>query len=291
LKDIQSLTTALLRSGAVIDEVNTVRKHLSNVKGGRLAAACYPATVISLIISDVVGDSLDVIASGPTVSDSSTYEDALSVLRKYGLLDRFPKIRRHLENGVRGLLPETLKGGDPVLERVYNFLISTNQVVLERVVEGLVDSFDTKILSTSLVGEARIEGARLGRLIVEEARLKDSSSPRPSVLLAGGETTVTVTGSGSGGRNQELVLSAMSVLRGEGVCIVSFGSDGIDGVSDAAGAVADGGSLDRALEFNLRPEEFLDKNDSYNFFKRLGDLIFTGPTGTNINDVVVMVVV
>jgi glycerate-2-kinase len=290
LDDIQSLSVALLRSGAVIDEINIVRKHLSRVKGGGLAAACYPATVISLIISDVVGDSLDVIASGPTVSDPSTFEDAIAVMKKYGLLDRFPRISRHLEDGSKGVFPETLKRGDPVLERVHNFLISTNKMVLERVVESISNRFDVKIISTSLVGEARVVGERLGSLLVDEGRLRDSNS-RPRLLLAGGETTVKVSGDGRGGRNQELVLSSISVLRGEGVCIASFGSDGVDGDSDAAGAVADGRSWKRAEELNLQPSVFLDSNDSYNFFKRLGDLILTGPTGTNVNDTVVMVVV
>jgi len=288
LKDLQELTAAMLGSGATIDELNAVRKHISRVKGGRLAQSAYPATVMSLIISDVVGDPLDVIASGPTVPDGSTYNNALKVLKRYGLLDRFPKVKEHLLKGSQGVFSETLKEGDPRLEKVHNFLISTNKLVLEKVVGRLSGKYDVSLISTELRGEAIDVGRGLGRRLMAEIRKKGSGS-RPRVLLAGGETTVTVRGSGVGGRNQELVLSAMRELKDEGAVIASIGTDGIDGMTDAAGAIADGRSLERCLELDLDPGKELVNNNSNRIFTALGDLIFTGPTGTNINDVVVMV--
>jgi glycerate-2-kinase len=290
LSDIQELTEALLRSGAVIAEVNAVRKHLSNIKGGRLASACYPATVVSLIISDVVGDPLDIIASGPTVPDPSTFQDAVNVLNKYELLDRFPKIKQHLEKGLEGSFPETLKQNDKVFDRVYNFLISTNEIVMEKVVKEISERYDSTILTSRLEGEAREVGKRMQSLATSEKKARDPKS-RPKVILAGGETTVSVKGDGKGGRNQELVLSAMEGLIGDGIVIASIGTDGIDGASDAAGAIADGKNHSRAVELGLNPEKFLDINDSYNLHKKLNDLIITGPTGTNINDIAIIVIV
>jgi glycerate-2-kinase len=290
LGDVQTLTGALLRSGAVIDELNVVRKHLSDIKGGRLVQACHPATVVSLIISDVVGDPLDVIASGPTVPDPSTFEDAVNVLKKYDLIDRFPKIKRHLKKGIEGGFPETLKQNDKVFFRVHNFLICANKTVMEKIVEGTSGRYDTTILTSSLEGEAKEVGKRLGSLAMKEKKARDSKS-RPEVILSGGETTVAVKGDGKGGRNQELVLSAMDRLSGDGVVIASIGTDGIDGASDAAGAIADGKSHFRTVELGLDTGKFLDRNDSYNLFKKLGDLIITGPTGTNINDIAVIVIV
>jgi glycerate 2-kinase len=274
----------------VIGEVNAVRKHLSDIKGGRLAKACYPATVISLIISDVVGDLLDTIASGPTVPDQSTFEDAVNVLKKYDLMNRFPRIKRHFEKGLEGRLPETLKQNDKVFDRVNNFLISTNAIVMERVVKVTSGRYDATILTSSLEGEAREVGKRLRSLAMREKKARHSKS-RPKVILAGGETTVAVKGDGKGGRNQELVLSAMEGLEGDGVVIASIGTDGIDGASDAAGAIADGKSRSRAVEQGLNILKFLDRNDSYNLLKKLSDLIITGPTGTNINDIAVIVIV
>jgi glycerate-2-kinase len=278
----------LLRCGAAIDEVNVVRKHISDIKGGRLAAICYPATVVTLIISDVVGDSLDVIASGPTAPDQSTFEDAVRILRKYALAEEFPRINEHLRRGMQGVIPETLKAGDAVLNRIHNFLISGNEMVLRSVLKDISKHHTAKLLTTKLVGEARDVGQALARKAMNEATSKDPLL-RPKALLAGGETTVTVRGNGKGGRNQELVLAAMSELKGEGVVIASIGSDGIDGVTDAAGAMADSGSYKRAVGLGLSLQKYLDDNDSYSFFKKLGETIITGPTGTNINDVSVIV--
>jgi glycerate-2-kinase len=289
LADIQDLTNALLKSGAVIDDLNTVRKHISMIKGGGLARACHPATLIALIISDVVGDPLDVIASGPTVPDPSTFGDAVKVLKRYGLWDNFPKIKRHLERGLRGYVSETPKKGDTRFENVHNVLISTNKMVLTRALEGINRRYESSIISTGLIGEARVAGKRLVASIMKQKKLERTKS-QVRVYLAGGETTVTVKGSGLGGRNQELVLASMSELKGDGVCLASLGSDGIDGSADAAGALADGRGLEKALDMGLSIKEFLDDNDSYHFFKQLGDLIITGPTGTNINDVAVFVI-
>lgn len=290
LDDTQKMTEALLRSGAVIDEVNAVRKHLSEIKGGKLAAACYPATVVSLIISDVVGDPLDVIASGPTTPDQSTYADALEILRKHNLMEEFRKIKEHLKRGSQGKIPETLKTHDKIFNKVHNFLISTNDVVLRKVLKDISGQYDVKLLTTNLEGEAKDVGKWWGGVAMKEKGLKKRVAG-PRVILAGGETTVTVKGKGKGGRNQELVLGAISKIRGEGVVLASLGTDGIDGVTDAAGAIGDGKSYERAVQMELFPEEYLDNNDSHTFFKRMGELIMTGPTGTNINDIAVIVLV
>jgi glycerate-2-kinase len=290
LNDIKGLTGALLKSGATIEELNTLRKHISLIKGGRLARACYPATLISLIISDVVGDPLDIVASGPTVPDSSTFKGAISVLKKYGLSTRFPRILNYLEKGVRGEIEETLKEGDHVFNNVYNFLISTNKIVLKQVLGDISKQYDSIIYSTKITGEAREVGEMLGDLVMEKRAEKERDSLE-RVIVAGGETTVKVKGAGKGGRNQELVLGALEVIEGEGIAIASIGTDGIDGMTDAAGAIADGNSLKRCSGLRLSPRKYLENNDSFNFFKGLNDLIFTGPTGTNINDVMVMVIV
>ncbi len=286
LGDLKRVTTALLRAGASISELNAVRKHLSAVGGGRLARACYPATVLSLIISDVVGDRLDVIASGPTAPDPTTFKDALEVLEKHGLLENFPEIKAHLKRGYDGEIPETVKQGDMVFKRVYNFIISTNETVLEEAARNFTSSFDVKILSTNVSGEAKKTGAWLGERLMGAKKQR-----KPLLILAGGETTVKVRGKGKGGRNQELVLGALSRFKGEGIALASIGTDGIDGVSEAAGAIIDGGSLKKAKSLGLKPVEYLEDNNSEAFFKKLNDLIITGPTGTNVNDVFVAILI
>ena len=288
LFDLQKVTSSLLKSGADINELNSVRKHLSAIKGGRLAEKCHPATVIALIISDVVGDTLDVIASGPTVPDKSTYHDALNVLTSYGLSEEFPRVIKHFNTGAEGEIPETLKEDDPIFESVYNFLISTNKSVLSQVKEEMSKDSSVKIFSTDLTGEARDIGKDFGKRLME---LKDEKTgTKPLIVIAGGETTVTVRGTGIGGRNQELILGGLPTLSGSGIAFASFGTDGIDGLSDAAGAIVDGSSLKRAVEMGMSIEKTLKDNDSSTFFKDLKDQIFTGPTGTNVNDVIVMVI-
>jgi glycerate-2-kinase len=246
--------------------------------------------VVGLVISDVVGDPLDVIASGPTVPDPSTFQDAIRILEKYNLGESFPGIMGHLKRGFEGRISECLKSGDGVLEGIHNFLICTNEIVIQNVHRDISDRYDSEVFSTSLEGEAREVGMMLADMIMK--RRSDKALNRPLVILAGGETTVTVRGDGVGGRNQEVVLGALSRLEGEeGVVVASMGTDGVDGTSDAAGAMVDGNSFKRALDLGLSPEAYLDRNDSYSFFLRLDDLIMTGPSGTNVNDIAVLVLV
>ncbi len=291
LEEKQQVTRLLLKSGASINEVNAVRKHISAFKGGLLAKYAYPARVLSLIISDVVGDRLDVISSGPTSPDASTFQDAYRVLIKYGLWDRIPEsVRRRVEAGLRGEVEETPKPGDKIFEKVHNFIVGSNRLACRIAAKTANElGLNSAILSSKVEGEARHVGTVYGSILVEEA-LENSPIEKPAIIIAGGETTVTVKGTGIGGRNQELVLSASMKIQGlKNVAIASIGTDGIDGLTDAAGAIADGKTVQRTFEANLDPEEYLVNNDSYNFFKKLGDFIFTGPTGMNIMDITIMV--
>ncbi len=291
LRDKQQVAQQLLSSGANIAEVNTVRKHLSAVKGGRLAEKLYPATVLSLIISDVVGDRLEAIASGPTVPDSTTYADARRALQKYGIWDSIPiGARGAIEKGLAGSLGETPKPGSRIFRRVRNIILGNNRQSCLAAAQTLRQKgYKTIILTTQIEGEARVIGHVLGSILSDINRTKFSLTS-PVALIAGGETTVTVKGKGKGGRNQELVLAAALGIHGlSGVAIASVGTDGLDGTTDAAGAVADGTSVGRALKMGLDPEDFLENNDSYHFFKKLGDLIVTGPTRTNVNDIIISI--
>jgi len=293
LQDKQELTESLLKCGATIDEINAVRKHVSGLKGGQLAKAAHPATLVSLILSDVVGDPLDTIASGPTAPDTTTFNDAISVLKKYNLWKNMvPKtVTKWLEAGLRGKIPETPKPGDEVFDKTHNVIVGNNRTAaLAACQEAKELGFNSLLLSSMVEGEARHVGTTYAGIMKE---ILDSNNPvpKPAVVIAGGETTVTVTGCGKGGRNQELVLSASLKIEGlRGVAIASIGTDGVDGPTDAAGAIADGQTIIRARDKRLDPKEFLMNNDSYHFFSKLGDLIFTGPTGTNVNDLTVMAV-
>jgi glycerate 2-kinase len=283
LNDLTELTRLLLASGAAIEEINTLRKHLDRVKGGQLARLLAPAQVASLILSDVVGDPLDAIASGPTVPDPTSYAQALAILEKYQLMDRIPtSIRRHLERGQRGELPETPKPGDPIFERTANQIIASNrQAAWAAGSQARLEGLQPEILTTSMTGEARLEGlkfARRGRKLAKKGQ-------SPACLIAGGETTVTLQGKGLGGRNQEFALAGVSELNGlENVALVSLATDGGDGPTDAAGAVVSGVSLVRARQIGLDPADYLARNDAYHFFEPLGDLLKPGPTQTNVND-------
>ncbi|MEM2904963.1 MAG: glycerate kinase [Candidatus Bathyarchaeia archaeon] len=292
LADKQALTTQLLKCGANIEEVNAVRKHISQLKGGQLARAAFPATVVSLILSDVVGDPLGSIASGPTSPDPTTFQDAVEVLRRYGVWGKAPSsIRAYLERGLRGEAPETPKPGDPFLSRVHNVIIGNNRLAAEAaLMEARRHGLNGLLLSSLVEGEARHVGSVYAGIACEVAASGHPVS-RPAAIVAGGETTVTVTGSGRGGRNQEVALAAALKIRGSsGVVVASLGTDGLDGPTDAAGALVDGQTVDRAREARLDPLRALAENDSYTFFKALGDLVFTGPTMTNVNDLAVMVV-
>lgn len=290
LQDKVAVTHLLLRSGATISEVNAVRKHLSAVKGGWLARLAYPARVVGLVVSDVLGDPLDAIASGPLSPDPTTYEDALRVLERYGLLDQVPHaVRERLERGASGQVPETPKPGDPVFEKVSLHVVAGVADAVEgarAAAERL--GYRALVLTTWLEGEAREVGRVVAALAREEV-VRDRPVPKPACLLMGGETTVTVRGPGRGGRNQELVLASTLGLEGlSGVLVASLATDGTDGPTDAAGAFADGTTLARAKAQGMDPEQFLARNDAYPFFEALQDLVRTGPTGTNVNDLVLV---
>jgi glycerate 2-kinase len=292
LSDKKEMTDALLRSGATINEINTVRKHISDFKGGWLAKKAYPATVLNLILSDVLGDPLDFIASGPTVPDSTSFVDAVEVLKKHCLWTVAPvSIVKVLKDGAKGLIPETPKAGDNAFRKVHNVVVGNNRFSSLAACERLrMKGLNVILLTALMEGEARQVGIMLAS-IAREVIVSGKPVPKPTAIVAGGETTVTVTGKGLGGRNQEICLAAVSRLNGlDGAVVASLSTDGIEGPTDAAGAVVDGKTLARAVKSGLAPEQFLADNDSYRFFSKLGDLIFTGPTGTNVNDVSVIVV-
>lgn len=292
LPDKREITESLLKSGATISEINTVRKHISDFKGGWLAKKAYPATVLNLILSDVVGDPIEFIASGPTVPDSTTFRDAIDILTKYRLWNTAPEsIKTHLSNGAKELLPETPKPGDKAFRNVHNIILGNNRTASLAACKRLESAgLHTLLLTSTLEGEARHVGGMLAS-IAREVSVSGNPIPRPAGIVAGGETTVSVTGSGRGGRNQEMALAAGRKLSFTRRAVVaSLSTDGVDGPTDAAGAIADGDTLARASRRGLSADEFLARNDSYNFFSNLDDLIFTGPTDTNVNDIAVIVV-
>ena len=286
LADLQQTTDALLRSGATINEINVVRKHLDSVKGGGLARLAAPATLITLVLSDVVGNPLDAIASGPTVADRSAFADAAEVFDRYALWQRLPpSVTNRVRAGLGGSLADTPKLGDPLFEHTQTVVVGSNLLACEAAVAAASDAgFNTLVLTTYVEGEAR-EAARVLAGLLREVEASGHPLGRPCCIVAGGETTVTVRGEGRGGRNQELALAAAFSLRGlDNVLLASIGTDGNDGPTDAAGAWVDGSTLSRASEKGLDAARYLANNDSYTFFDRLGDLIRTGPTNTNVND-------
>src|SRR2546426_9089322 len=290
LDDEAKITSSLLRSGAGIEEINTVRKHLSQVKGGRLAVRLYPATVLSLIISDVVGDRMDAIASGPTAPDPTTYYDAKQVLQKYHLWPRIPdRARRVITDGLAGSIPDTPKRRDKAFRQVRNLIVGNNRESCLAAAEAMTKAgYRTQTLSIQITGEAREAGRIFGAIVRD---IRDNALPfaLPAALVAGGETTVTVWGRGKGGRNQELVLAASAKIDGsDGIVVGSFATDGIEGQTKAAGALADGTTVRRGLKLGMYPEQYLRNNDSYHYFSKLKDLVITGPTGTNVNDITIL---
>jgi glycerate 2-kinase len=290
LADIQEMNRQLLACGATINEINTVRKHLDKLKGGRLSALVYPAHVASLILSDVVGDRLDIIASGPTTADPATCSDALGVLQKYGLMRTVAgSIRKMLDLQSTGNLVETIKPGDQRLRNTQNFVIGSNELTVQKVVEvALHLGLRSQILTTTLQGEARQAGVSLAE-VLKMGISNGIPFQRPFCLVAGGETTVTVHGQGKGGRNQELALGAVDLLDGlDNVLLVTLATDGEDGPTDAAGAVVTGDTARLARQMGMRVVDYLENNNAYEFFDRLGDLIRIGPTGTNVNDLVLL---
>ena len=288
LDDVQAATRLLLHSGATINELNAVRKHLSRVSGGQLARAASPARVLSFILSDVIASPLDVIASGPTAPDPTTYVEALEIIERYGLEERMPPpVISRLRRGAAGDLPETPKPGDPLFDAVSNYVVASNVIAVEAAAaRARAMGLNSSIISTYVEGEAREVGLVLAG-VGKELAAHGRPVPRPACVLFGGETTVTVRGSGAGGRNTELALSAAVALDGLGpdVLVASFATDGGDGSSPCAGAIADGTTIARGRALGLDARAALANNDSYSFWEALGDAIFTGPTGTNVNDI------
>ena len=292
LAEKQRMTGLLIDCGARIDEINVIRKHLSAVKGGQLARLAAPARLITLVLSDVVGDRLDAIASGPTVPDPTTFRDCLNILTHYDLLDRVPdSIRDHLQQGLGGSAAETPKAGDAVFELGQTVIVANNRLALHAAREAAeARGYRTLLLSSTLEGEAR-HVARVHAAIAQEICHSGQPVAPPACIISGGETTVTVRGDGKGGRSQEFALAAAPHVAGlDKTVVLSGGTDGSDGPTDAAGALVDGRTLARAEALGLQPEAFLHRNDAYHFFQALDDLLRTGPTGTNVMDMVVMLV-
>jgi hydroxypyruvate reductase len=278
LAEKQDTTRLLLACGAEIQEINTVRKHLSGIKGGQLARLAAPAKVLSLILSDVIGDDPGVVASGPTAPDVSTFEDAWAVIRRYDLAGSVPmRVRERLQGA-----QETPKPGDPLFENVENIIIGSNQKSLDAAARAARElRYKTMILSSTLQGETR-DVARVHAAIARQIREHSQPIEAPACVISGGETTVTIRGEGKGGRNLEFALAAAIDIAGmEDALILSVGTDGTDGPTDAAGAIADGATLSRSQR---EGGEALAANDSYPFFEELGDLVITGSTGTNVMD-------
>lgn len=290
LEEKMELTRLLLAAGADIHEINSVRKHLSVTKGGNLMRIAHPARVLNLMLSDVVGDEPDTIASGPFAADHSTFADALDVLEMYRLLEKAPQsIVRRLQDGVAGLVSETPKANDEVFSRGWNVIVGSNVLSLDAAARSAQKlGYRAMVLSSRIVGDTT-QAALFHAAIAEEVRATGNPVAAPACILSGGETTVTLRGDGLGGRNQEFVLALVgTAARLDDAVILSGGSDGTDGPTDAAGAVVDTMTRERALIRGLDPGEYLRNNDSYHFFEQMGDLIKTGPTLTNVMDVRIM---
>lgn len=291
LKEIMIINDLLVKSSACISEINAVRKHISGVKGGRLAQTVAPATLVTLILSDVPGDAPDVIASGPTVPDPTTYMDALDVITKFNLLKLVPQsLMEHIESGVDGKYDETPKEGNAIFAKTFNLLIGTNRIALEA---AKVRAHDFNI-NALIIGD-KIQGdiSSVAEYIIDTAMhfQSDPEEVKPVALLFGGETTVTMSGKGKGGRNQHLALLCAMLLKDKtGITILSAGTDGNDGPTDAAGAVVDSDTYRKAISGKINTAKCLTEFDSYNFFRKAGGHILTGPTRTNVMDIIVVIV-
>ncbi len=288
LAEKQAATRVLLECGAHIGEINCIRKHISTIKGGQLARLAAPADVLALMLSDVIGDDLSVIGSGPTTPDPSTYAQAKGILDKYGAWERTPAtVRARLESGIRGEIAETPKQ----LDNVHNLIVGSNQLAVDACVQKARElGLRPLVLSTTIEGETR-DVARMHAAIAREIVNTGRPVKPPCCVISGGETTVTIRGTGLGGRNQEFALAAAIDLAGTpNVVVMSGGTDGTDGPTDAAGAIADGQTIERASKLGLSAAEFLARNDSYHFFEAVGGLVKTGPTNTNVMDVRLMLI-
>jgi glycerate 2-kinase len=293
LDDKKKTTELLLKAGADIEELNAVRKHISAVKGGRLAEIVYPARIISLILSDVIGDKLDVIASGPTSPDKTTFGDALEVIERYNLSSRLPqKVLEILRNGASASIRETPKEGNCIFDRVENIIIGSNRKALKAAkMQAEFLGFKTEILSSEISGEAREVGKSIAKEAMKAKNTSRINCNNAICFISGGETTVTVRGTGLGGRNMELALSfAMEIEDTDGITLLSAGTDGTDGPTDAAGAIVNSETMKTARANGLDPVKYLENNDSYNFFKQIDGLFITGPTGTNVMDIQILIV-
>ncbi len=287
LNDLKSVNEMLIASGADIYEINGVRKHLSSLKGGRLARIAHPAAVLSLVISDVVGDDISTIASGPTTFDPTTFVDAIDVIEKYDLAGKMPRaIIDHLSAGVRGEVEETPKEGDPVFNDVENIIVGSAAAALtgaEKKAEE--EGFNAMVLSSAFAGDTE-ELARFHKSVAAEVAAQGRPVPMPACIISGGESTVRVTGLGKGGRNTHFALSFAALTEGsKGIYGLFLGSDGTDGPTDAAGAFSAPDTIDRAREMGLDAHQYLKECDSYSFFEPLGDLVITGPTKNNVMDI------
>ena len=283
LTDKTLVTSRLIRSKATIREINTVRRHLSRIKGGRLAELCHASTIISFIMSDVTGNPLHDIASGPTAPDPTTYHDAVEVLRRHGLWKNSPRtVKSYLTRGLKGELPETPKEDSPVFRRVHNFIIADSHIACTGAKQAIENrGIPASIVTSTVDMDARCMAKLLASIAADKTRLRERGA-----LIFGGETTVEVHGNGLGGRNQETALCAAENIAGlDGVVVAAMGTDGIDGHSSAAGAIVDGCTCERASAKKLDFRDFLERNDSFNFFRRLNDNLMTGRTGTNVGDI------
>lgn len=292
LEEKQEVTKVLLKCGASIDEINAIRKHISSSKGGQMARAAYPATVVNLMLSDVVGDRMDVIASGPFVPDTGTFEESWRVFEKYGIEDIPSSVKEHVKKGMDGIIPDTPKTGEKIFEKVYNLIIGSNFLALEAVRQAAEKmGYSSLILSSMVEGETR-DVARVHTAIAKELLKTGRPVNPPACIISGGETTVTIKGNGLGGRNQEFCLAAAVDISGlsQRVVILSGGTDGNDGPTDAAGGIVDPLTLEKGMELGLAAGDYLMNNDSYNYLKKVGDLLVTGPTNTNVMDVRIVLV-
>lgn len=291
LEDKKKTTDLLLKAGAEIDELNCVRKHLSRLKGGRLAQMAAPATVISFILSDVIGDPLDIIASGPTSADRSTFAEALQIIEKYKIKDYTPpSVLNFFTAGSVGMVEDTPKPDSDVLDRVKNKIIGNNSIALEAAKEKALElGYEVEVTTSTLSGEAK----KVAQEMAKEATLRKKAlkAGEKRCLISGGETTVTVKGDGKGGRNMELALVFAHMIKGEkGITLLSAGTDGTDGPTDAAGAIVDGSTVINAEAKGLVTDDYLKNNDSYHYFSKSSGLLKTGPTGTNVMDIQVLIV-
>lgn len=292
LEDKQQVTQLLLECGATIHEINAVRKHISQVKGGRLARLAWPSTVISLILSDVIGDTLDTIASGPTAPDQTTFDDCLRLLQQYQIQDRIPApVLEHLQRGARGEIEETPKADDPIFQRTRNVIVGSNILAVKAAQHKATElGYHSLLLSSFIEGEAK-EVAKVHAAMAKQILSTGHPVQRPACLISGGETTVTIRGRGRGGRNQEFALAAALAIAGlKDVVMLSGGTDGTDGPTEAAGGIVDGTTVARAKALGLDAEAYLRENNSYGFLQPLGDLLITGPTYTNVMDVQLVLV-